>query len=785
MDIKIDACCADLGENRRYRGNGMVSANNSSRLLLDYKTEFPTIYEKLLKLIFSDEGIGVNHLKIEMGSDINSSSGTEPCIMRRDDELPNCRRGAGFQLAGDAKRVNPNLTIDMLWWSEPLWVTNSHDVYDARYRWYKANLCSAYEVYGLVFDYVSVSRNEREVDGEWIKYISRRLKSEKDCPYPFSKIKIVAADEETRWHIADLMMKDEELKSAIDVICSHYTSFADDNAKRLVDEFGKEAWLSEASSPMRYQKGTKRFDKSGLCGVNGMLDIAARFVTMFPEGKMTLCEYQPVVSAYYDGVTFCSKQLITANEPWCGSIELNAGFYMALHFSRFYKKGWAFIPSGCYSDGKAGGDGHAVVEVVHCIMTAIDIHSGNLSTTIVNTTDAAITYNFTIANISAEKLFVWITNDSESFKKIDEITPQKSGEVFEFSYSFPPFSLTTLTTLESPDFEFTQIPGRVMRLPFYDDYSYTGFHEDYLFSRGGAPRYTTDEGGAFEVCELDGRNVLTQMITPDIKALEWGGTPSPTTNFGDDRWLNYRACCKVLLVGNDDSYAGVGARYKLACIGESGYSVRLYKSGEWKLLKNSLTICKGKLLELDKSGWNKLEICAENKRITASINDEMVCEYNDSGAVLGAGRSALFSSYDNNCFSSLAIEPVGNIWYINRFDNTDYSAKDIFSIEYIGDWQHNFMSGFADYKRTISIGSRFSAMKISFWGSGIIILGKNEECTISCILDGKVLHDEYKVEENGSREALFSIFEITKEPHLIELRVIIGELSVDSVEIVP
>ena len=54
-----------------------------------------------------------------MGSDINSSSGTESCIMRYPDEIPDPRRGAGFMLCRDAKQINPELTLDMLWWGEP------------------------------------------------------------------------------------------------------------------------------------------------------------------------------------------------------------------------------------------------------------------------------------------------------------------------------------------------------------------------------------------------------------------------------------------------------------------------------------------------------------------------------------------------------------------------------------------------------------------------------------------------------------------------------------------
>lgn len=64
--------------NMLYRGVGMVSGNNSSRLLLDYKSENPDAYWEIMNYIFGKNGLEVAHLKLEMGSDINSSSGTEP-----------------------------------------------------------------------------------------------------------------------------------------------------------------------------------------------------------------------------------------------------------------------------------------------------------------------------------------------------------------------------------------------------------------------------------------------------------------------------------------------------------------------------------------------------------------------------------------------------------------------------------------------------------------------------------------------------------------------------------
>lgn len=461
-NIIIDGTTANLKENMRYRGAGMVSGNNSSRLLLDYKAEDPEAYWQIMEYMFGKEGIGITHLKLEMGSDVNSSSGTEPSVMRSADEKADVTRGAGYQLAADAKQIDPDLTLDMLWWSEPRWISEADDTYAARYKWYKETLDAAYETYGIKFDYVSAVQNERAADLDWVKYLSEHLKSETDCPYDYSKIMIVGGEEVCTWGFADRMYQDEELMNAVDVVGSHYTSSSTNVAKKIAEDNGKELWFSEASSPMGYAQGAYRFDGSGLAGINGALDIANRIIGMYPNGKMTLYEYQPVVSAYYDGACYCQKQLITACDPWSGYYLLDSGFYTSLHFSRFIEKGWAFIDSACYSDGKPGGDGHAIVDAVYSYMTAADPETGDYSTIITNTTAETMDYTFTVSALdkASADVSVWETRGPDSpesgeydenyFKKIADITPVEKDGAYTYTVSVKPDSIVTVSTV-SPE----------------------------------------------------------------------------------------------------------------------------------------------------------------------------------------------------------------------------------------------------------------------------------------------------------------------------------------------
>jgi len=786
VNIKIDGSKAETRENFLYRGQGMISCNGSSRLLLDYKEKNPESYLQILEYMYGKSGLKFTHFKVEMGADVNTSSGTEPTTMRYADEKADVTRGAGFQIAADIKKINPDVTLDMLWWSEPKWVTNAEDVNAARYKWYKETLDAAYETYGLEFDYVSANRNERSVDTEWIIYLSNALKSERDCPYDYSKIKIVAADECGTWNISKEMINNEELCDAVDVIGSHYTSYADTFTKMLAEKKGKEIWFSEGSSPMSYAQSVYRFDEgnSGLTGVNGVLDVANRMITMVSGGYMTLYEYQPAIAAYYDGVTYCQKQLITANTPWNGYYELDSGCYMNLHFSQFMDKGWSFIFDACNADGKPGGDGHAIVDTTHTYMTACS-SEGDYSTIITNTTAEPITYGFEVTNLakSDSNVFVWETRGPESgqeynanyFKKVGTISPE-SGK---FTVTVKPYSMVTVSTVDVPEIEY-KIPSKsdntVLSLPYADDFNYS---DEFLSSRGGAPLYTTDEGGAFEVTEKDGEKVLMQKITYDIKADEWGGTPEPTTNFGDDRWYNYSVSADVLTDG-EKSYAGVGLRYILADSGMSGYGIILYNDGSWLFITGKEPAEGGEIADFDSAKWHNIKISALYDDVQIFIDGEKVLDYKSENGVYSAGRAALYSSYNNCCFDNINIEATDNIQpYVSKPDNFDSA----FTYSDNG-WEHKTMDSFKNYKRTVSKGTEGAFAEVKFSGTGLILTGvQSGESVISIEIDGNVTEGNYAVPVTSNRQSIYAASGLENGEHTLKFTVKSGECTVDAAQV--
>ena len=187
-------------------------------------------------------------------------------------------------------------------------------------------------------------------------------------------------------------------------------------------------------------------------------------------------------------------------------------------------------------------------------MTAPKVLS-DICTIITNTTSEPITYNFEVTNLAKadNEVYVWETRGPDEgqeynanyFKKISTVTPENG----KYSVTIKPYSMITVSTLNisEPEFDVPQeSDNKLLSLPYTDDF---GYSDEFLASRGNAPLYTTDEGGAFEVADKDGEKVLMQKITSAIKAEEWGGTPNPTTNFGDDRWYNYSVSADIMTDG--------------------------------------------------------------------------------------------------------------------------------------------------------------------------------------------------------------------------------------------
>lgn len=801
MEIIADGTQVNENPAACYRGLGCVTANNSSRLLLDYKIEHPKEYEEMMRLLFQkDYGVGLTHIKVELGADVNSSSGTEPATKRSADEPADVTRGAGFQFAADAKAINPDLTLDLLRWGEPSWVTAAFQLsqehgLNARYRWYKETLDAAHAVYGLKFDFISADQSETDMaDEAWILYLRYRLDHETNAPYDYSKIKLVASDEAGTRNIAAQMVENNLLRNAVDVIGLHYTTQGDSYTNLLNEAYGKEIWYSEGIAPCNMPEYTALADDCGIKGKNGLIDVANRIINSYYNGKMVMYEFQPAIAAYYDGACYAPKQLIRAWEPWSGHYVLDSGFWMAMHFNRFSPKGWMFVNGACYGDGE---ENHAITNTTSNFMTLVSPDRTELTMHFTNDSDTTRLYSVYLKDLElSRRTFSTVLTTGPSgkqqfadgwFQVGKPIRPSRKNSDM-YLVKVPPYSLMTVTTLDTSwvhgikTFEQTAPNSQRLPLPYRDDFSYP---QEELNVRGCAPRYSTDQGGAFELVRTaEDETLLCQRISKQIIPTNWRFcvTPEPITCLGDDRWRSYSAEIEVKLQNmNAENYAALGIRYNSSVTCEyssmCGYSVRLYGDGSWKLMDMDNVGAEGVLRHALPNQWNSLKLLVLGNAIFVFINGDMLTRYTPQ-CMINSGRISLASAYAWNMFRNLKVEPIPVLpLYVRRID----CLAD--GIIYDENWTVQTMEKYTFYHRTSMTAGTNAEFRCQFVGSGIAIIGTATDMECTVWIDGKPIYENWFLPSCAPRQACVIIDQLTDAKHELRMKVTSGAFQLDVLEI--
>ena len=338
-----------------YKGLGMLNGNSTSNLLLDYKAESPDAYWAMMNYLFGGDYPLFSNIKMEMGNDGNNSTGAEACTMRYEDEEADASRSPGFVMAADAKTINPNVKVSILRWGCPNWVNayKGTDWYAANYKWYKETIFDAYEKYGYVVDYINPDTNETSnPDSGIIKYFANAIANETDFPEYFTEeakqayrsIKIVASDENKGLKIVPLMRNDKDLYDAVDAIGFHYRTNATDDYIKMADVDDKEVWYSEGCATFGYselqENKTAEYGVGTIGGYQSPLALLDSFPNAFVGSRRTMYMFQPAIGAFYEGIQYGHKELLSARDPWSGYIHYDPVLYMLGHITKFAKTGW-------------------------------------------------------------------------------------------------------------------------------------------------------------------------------------------------------------------------------------------------------------------------------------------------------------------------------------------------------------------------------------------------------------------------------------------------------------
>ena len=255
-----------------FDGLGGITSNGECRLLYDYPE--PQRGQILDYLFLPGFGLSSTILKVEIGSDAQSTVGTEPAY-QHSKGLVSYDRGIQFWFLREAKKRNPAMVIAALEWSAPGWVGTageagtvggagtvgpvgkgvdsgasatgnffSQDNVDYILGW----MFGACVLNNVTVDYLGVWNEPpiREIPPGWLLSLRRELDKK-----GYNRTQIIAPDAGPTQPITIQLLKDMRanatFQAAVDVVGTHgYWSAPPADFTYLMVEKGTRAWVSES-----------------------------------------------------------------------------------------------------------------------------------------------------------------------------------------------------------------------------------------------------------------------------------------------------------------------------------------------------------------------------------------------------------------------------------------------------------------------------------------------------------------------------------------------------------
>ncbi len=614
-----------------FDGIGALSAGASSRLLIDYPE--PQRSQILDYLFKPNYGAALQHLKVEVGGDVNSTDGSEPSHMRsRDDH--NYTRGYEWWLMTEARKRNPNIILDVLPWGAPGWVGGG-ELYSEDMANYMADFIQgAKRVHHLDIAYTGIW-NEKVYDARYVKTLHRVL-AERHLP-----VRIVCCDEYDgqgagQWAIAEAMNNDPELKADVDVIGVHYPHTKGmTTTTEAARQSGKPLWSSEDQP----NSGSGPY-LSRDWPIGGRI-LAHLYNENYLKGGMTKTEIWSPITSYYDNLAAPNSGLMYANTPWSGHFDVQGTIWATAHTTQFAQPGWRYLDASSGSLPEKGS---------YVTLKSPDSTQWSM---VLETIDAnkPLPVRFQIeGGLGGRLIHVWETNTSRTFEHVGDVAV-KDGS---FEYTFDPDSLYSLTTTTGQGHgSATPPPAARFPMPYSDNFEHV--------APGRAPRFLADQDGAFEVhrCWSRAGRCLEQVITE--KPIPWGPLPDPFTLAGDAESADYSVSADFSLGAGNATLLG---RIDSADVFQDGkallpsaYVLSVHGDGSWSVLsaafkKPTAVLAKGKV-ELRDKAWHHFSLSMRGDTISASIDAKQLAEVHDASH--SHGMFGLGSGWNKVQFDQLSV----------------------------------------------------------------------------------------------------------------------------------
>jgi hypothetical protein len=587
------------GSGRILDGIGGISSS-SSRLLYDYPE--PQRSQILDFLFRQNYGAALQILKVEIGSDSNSTVTSEPSHMRAADEL-NCHRGIEWWLMREARARNPEIKFYGLLWGAPGWLKGG--LWSDDHVRYILSWLGCAKDNGFRIDYIGGANESYQPPPESSFFVALR----KALRTTFPNVKIVATDEHTPpkyWSVATAMKSDPDYSRAVDIlgehdICHWRTPYKHCDVSQDALDSDKPLWNSEQSSQ----------DAAAGAG-----PLARAMNRNYIDARVTGNINWPAIASFYGNTDTGGTGLMVAETPWSGYFEVTKSVWVDAHTTQFVKSGWRYIDSAC---------GYLANGASYVTLRSPD--TGDY-TIVIETMDAVgpESVRFLPKGLSGGPVYLWSTdllseNPADWFvdRGWQEHDAAGIGVLVERGHLY---TLSTTTGQHKGSaLPMRKDAGSIpMPLPYREDF-------EHIDATHLAP-FFQDVAGSFEARPCDGgRTGFCYEQTITSRPILWhNGGKFPTTLMGDPEWWgDYRVNVDVLLEAA--GYVELLGRleyYNPDVL--AGYHLQLADTGQWKLYSEDgagkiTPIASGRSASFSAKLWHRMGLGFEGKRTVASLDN--------------------------------------------------------------------------------------------------------------------------------------------------------------------
>ena len=619
------------GGGRTFQGFGAVSGNGSSRLLTDYPE--PQRSQILDYLFKPGYGASLQILKVEIGADTDSTSGSEPSSERQSSQV-NCNAGYEWWLMAQAKARNPGIKFYALEWGAPGWLTGgfwSQDNINYLLGW-----LGCARQHGFTISYLG-GRDESGYDKGFYEKLHQALRANGYTT------QVVATDDHNPpdyWAVATDMKSDPAFSDAVDIlgehdVCVWRSLYQHCNASQDALDSGKPLFNSEQSAE-DYAVGAGPLARAGNRN--------------YIDARVTANINWALTGSSYGDFPVAGTALTLADKPWSGYYDVGPEIWVDAQTTQFAQPGWRYIDSasGYLSNGAS-------------YVTLRSPATGDYST-VIETMDATApeTVQFqATGGLSAGTVHQWSTDLSSAdpatwFVHDGDIQPA-GGSYTVILQPGRVYTLSTTTGQGKGSAAHAASPGSQFPLPLHQNF-------DGVADGQPAP-YFSDVNGAFqaEPCGAGRPGTCYGQVITQAPIAWHGYTEPPATIVGDPRWWgDYEVSADAMPPGT--GYLELLGRVESQQHNTAGYHLRFSGTGAWELYtedtyRQDTTLASGTAAS-GTGTWHALALRFYGTTVTAFLDGQQLASVQDGTHTTGQVGFQV-SPWQHAQFDNLSVVPDG------------------------------------------------------------------------------------------------------------------------------